>query len=81
MNLVSASNPFFSNEAQTTIDFLVVFEQYPNEVMPFTASPDDVEPHGREIYARAVAGEFGVVAPYVAPVSANQPLVQGAQTL
>lgn len=31
--------------------------------IPFTASPDDVEPHGRELYARAVAGEFGPVAP------------------
>lgn len=35
--------------------------------IPFTASPDDVEPHGREIHARALTGEFGAVAPYIEP--------------
>lgn len=34
---------------------------------PFGASPDDVEAHGRQIYARAHAGDFGPVAPYVPP--------------
>ena len=36
--------------------------------IPFTASPDDVEPLGPEIYGRAIAGEFGPIAPYVAPI-------------
>lgn len=35
--------------------------------VPYTASPNDIEPLGRDLYARAIAGEFGVVAPYVAP--------------
>lgn len=35
--------------------------------IPFTASPDDVEEHGRKIYAEAIEGKFGVVAPYVPP--------------
>lgn len=30
--------------------------------IPFTASPDDVELHGRELYAQAEAGAFGIVA-------------------
>ena len=34
---------------------------------PFLAVPDDVEAHGREIYARAHAGHFGPVAPYLPP--------------
>ena len=34
---------------------------------PFMASPNDVEAHGREIYARAKAGEFGPVAAYLPP--------------
>jgi hypothetical protein len=33
--------------------------------IPFTASPDD--PHGAELYAQAVAGNFGPVAEYVPP--------------
>lgn len=32
--------------------------------IPFHATPDDVEPHGREIFAACMAGE---VAPYVPP--------------
>lgn len=31
--------------------------------IPFTASADDPEDFGRDIYARAVSGEFGTVAP------------------
>ena len=39
----------------------------PMEPVPFTASPDDSEPHGAELYARAMAGEFGEISPYVEP--------------
>ncbi|WP_261804191.1 tail fiber assembly protein [Serratia marcescens] len=35
--------------------------------IPFTASPEDTEEHGRQLYADLVAGEFGVVAPYLPP--------------
>lgn len=37
------------------------------EWIPFTASPDDSELLGRELYASAMAGELGVISPYVAP--------------
>lgn len=36
-------------------------------VLPFTAMSDDPAAHGREIYARAAAGEFGQVAAYEPP--------------
>ena len=35
--------------------------------IPFTASPDDPEKHGRKLYERIVAGEFGEIVPYVEP--------------
>ena len=35
--------------------------------VPFAASPNDPEAHGRELYQRAIAGEFGPIAEYVAP--------------
>ena len=38
-----------------------------SEPWPFLATPTDGEAHGREIYAKARAGEFGTVAAYVAP--------------
>lgn len=52
--------------AHGTIDLEINHPHY--GWVPFTASPDDVEEHGRDLYARAVAGEFGEIAPYVAPV-------------
>lgn len=42
--------------------------------IPFTATPDDTEQHGREIYAAALAGEYGQVAPYVAPPPEPEPV-------
>lgn len=39
----------------------------PMEPLQFTASPNDCEPHGVELYNRAIAGEFGPIAPYVEP--------------
>lgn len=35
--------------------------------IPFTASPDDAEKFGRDIYAAAVAGSYGDISEYVAP--------------
>ena len=35
--------------------------------LPFTADPADLELHGRIIYARAVQGEAGPIAPYEPP--------------
>lgn len=39
-------------------------------IIPFTASPNDCEAHGRFLFAQLVAGEYGAVAPYVAPEEA-----------
>ena len=35
--------------------------------VPFAADPNDTEAHGRDLFARAVAGEFGLIAEYVEP--------------
>ena len=48
--------------------------------IPTTAAPDDVEPLGRALYAAAVAGNYGPVAPYVAPPSPT-PQVPRAVTM
>lgn len=63
----SAANPKFANTAGTLIELHVKFAEFA-EIHPFGASPNDVEPHGKELYARAMAGEFGPIAPYVARV-------------
>ena len=36
--------------------------------IPFTASPNDSEQHGRDLYTQAMTGTLGGIAAYVAPV-------------
>lgn len=66
-SLTSLSNPRWVNVEQTMIDCEITTSQFGDEVLPFTASANDVEPHGRAIFAQLVAGEFGFVAEYVPP--------------
>lgn len=65
LKLVEAKNPKFSSADRTTIDMECTWNI--GGPWPFTASVSDTEAHGRDIYARALAGEFGPVAPYVPP--------------
>ena len=61
-----AMAPRWANEENSAITLDVKFDHLPMSV-PFTATPFDAEEHGRELFARAAAGEFGDVAAYVAP--------------
>lgn len=67
IQLISAANPRYSNAESTAVLLDCEFSHFPGEVMPFNATANDIEPHGKNIYARAIAGEFGPIAPYVAP--------------
>ena len=83
--LAYAKNPIYNNEEETAILLTVKWEEF-NEEMPFGACSYDSMPHGVDLYNRALAGEFGPIAPYVAPpVSANaannQPATTGSQDL
>lgn len=63
MKILSARLPEYTENGG--IKLLVTFESL-GEV-PFHATPDDTEPHGRDLYARAMQGEFGVVEEHVTP--------------
>ena len=58
----SVRNPRWSSKDGSTINCLVKTNTLVAEA-PFTASNHDPEPHGREIYERCLAGEFGEIAP------------------
>lgn len=81
--LTSVSNPRWSNAEHTTIDCEITTSQFGDEVLPFTASQDDVEAHGRSIFLDLVSGKYGPIAEYIPlPIpEENQPTVEGAQTL
>lgn len=48
-----------------TIKAMVTFDHLGDKPVVFLAHENDYEPHGREIFARCKAGEFGVVKPKV----------------
>ena len=70
--LTSLKNPRWSNAGHTTIDCEITTSQFGDEVLPFTASPNDIEAHGRGIFADIIAGKYGVIAEYVAPLELIQ---------
>lgn len=65
--LTSLKNPHWSNAEHTRIDCEITTSQFGDEVLPFTADQNDVEPHGRAIFADIVAGKYGPIAEYIAP--------------
>jgi hypothetical protein len=73
--LTSLTNPVWADEEHTRIDCVITTSQFGDEQLPFTADQNDVEPHGRAIFAAIVAGEHGPIAEYVPPpvVTATQP--------
>lgn len=81
MQLEYAKNPVWANAEHTMIDLTVRFAEIPED-LPFTASPNDVEAHGRAIFAAAVAGEYGPVAEYLPPPApTSEQLAEQARAL
>ncbi len=62
-----AKDPFYNDKNGNVIHLIVKWEEFVEE-MPFGATAYDPEFHGRDLYERAKAGEFGEVAPYVEPI-------------
>ena len=81
LTLQYAKNPVYANADGTSIDLIVKWEEF-NEEMPFSATTWNPEQYGRDLYFRAYAGEFGQPAPYVAQtVAEDQPSTTGSQNL
>ena len=65
MQIKNVKTPQWANAEHTLLDVTLETDTYGE--IPFSASPDDVEAYGREIFEDAVAGKFGIIAEYVAP--------------
>jgi len=74
-----AKDPMWNDGTGQSIYLTVRFEEI-NEDLPFNATSYDSEPHGVDLYNRAKAGEFGAIAPYVAPETPTQPNTTGTQS-
>ena len=66
MNIVytEARNANWANSDQTAINIEVNFAHLPEQWVWFSAVASGDYPHTHEIYARAVAGDFGPIADY-----------------
>jgi len=82
LTLKYAKNPQWNSDDGQQILLTVKWEEF-NEEHPFNATSFDPMQYGVDLYNRAKTGEFGQIAPYVAPpVSANnQPTTTGSQDL
>lgn len=67
LTLVDVKNPVWVNEEHTLIDCDLIVKDL-DFSLPFTASPDDIAEHGKEIFARLVAKEFGEISEFVPKV-------------
>jgi hypothetical protein len=75
MKLIYAKNPKWANKQKTLIDLIVRFEEI-DEDLPFTANQNDPEQHGRELFEKAISGEFGTIEEYSPPVVDPEQLKQ-----
>lgn len=66
MNYTNVTNLKWANAENTVIECLVKFDNF-QDAVPFAATPNDPEAHGKEIFARAVRGEFGEIAAFTPP--------------
>jgi hypothetical protein len=67
VTITSVRNPKWVNEEHTMIDCEITTSQFGNTVLPFTASQNDCEEHGRAIFAEIAAGAYGDIEEYVPP--------------
>jgi len=74
VEVLSVRNPQWASEDGSAINCWIRTNTLVGEV-PFTASKFDPEPHGREVYARCLAGEFGEIA-QMEPDYREKPVVQ-----
>ena len=62
---MNITNPTWANAQQTLINCQIEHPEY--GLIPFTASADDPEQHGKDIHAAILAGEHGPIGAYVPP--------------
>lgn len=66
--IVSASNPRFANSSGTVIGLTVVFDYSETPVEKYCVAENSFEIFAKEIFAKAVAGDYGKVAKYNASI-------------
>jgi UDP-3-O-[3-hydroxymyristoyl] glucosamine N-acyltransferase len=83
----SVTNLQWANEEHTSFSCVVKYAQF-NEEHPAGINATDSYAHIQEIWTKANAGDYGVIAEYVPPEippipepAENQPITKGTQTI
>jgi hypothetical protein len=74
-----AKTPQWASDDGQAISVIVKWVEF-DEEMPFCATSYDIYDHGKDLFNRAKAGEFGEIAAMNAPTQ-PQPQTTGSQTL
>ena len=65
INILGARNPVWADSDHIGIELEVNFEHLRDECVPFHATDDDNEEHGRYLHAQAELGAYGPIGPFV----------------
>jgi hypothetical protein len=68
MSYTQVKNPQWANSEHTAINCEVNFDSQAEEFVPFTAVASGDYEYTHQIYAECVAGNYGNIAEYVAPI-------------
>lgn len=60
--ITNVTNPRFTSNGNVLLD--IEHQDFPNELLSYCASPNDVEEEGRILFAKAQAGNFGPIKPF-----------------
>jgi hypothetical protein len=66
-------NPVWADAEHTRIDCEVDFGHLDDEFVPFTADPSDKMEYSKTIFDECVAGQYGTIGEYVAPLALVAP--------
>lgn len=70
--IIGCTDPAWSNVAQTSIVCKVTTREAGGPFL-FNAMESDPEPHGKQLWQDLIAGRYGPIAPYVAPITMQKP--------
>lgn len=63
-DIKDCKNPAYTKDGRIDVDLFVTNDDGSQETMRFTADSKDTEVHGREIFSRAQALEYGPIKAY-----------------
>lgn len=78
LTVINAYDPIFADPEGNSVNLRVRFKEFPDPI-PFLATRNDNESHGKQLFIDAVSGKYGSVGAY--PISKEQQLINHKKKL